>query len=294
MWSIDHFRQVVVLLAAGCIFLVGCEKPQPGTNSASATKPANQRRIASLVPAATEMLLGMGAQGQLVAVSNYDTSPQVAELPRVGDYQMTDWEMLARLKPDAMIIQIAPERLPPALARKAGELGIQLENVRIHRLKDVLETMQRLGVIAGREAEARGAVARLQEKLEAVRKEALARPRLSVMIFREADGREVIGPDNFLDDLLHYVNATNACAPLGNAYPSVDRETIVKLAPEAVMMLLPEASPETLARARRFWESLSEVPAVRNQKVFMITDRHALVPGSHLGDLATTMAEKLR
>jgi len=240
------------------------------------------------------MLIGMGAREQLVAVSNYDTAPELKALPRVGDYQMTDWEMLARLRPDAMIIQIAPERLPPALARKAGELGIQLENVKIHRLPDVLEAMRQLGAIAGRETEARAAISGLQARFDEVRKSALTRPTVRIMICREADGREVIGPNNYLDDLLPYVNATNACANLGSAYPSIDRETIVKLAPEAVFVLLPEAPPETIARAKHFWDSLPEAPAVRNQKVFIITDRHALVPGSHLGDLANMIAEKLR
>ena len=290
MRPIVYSRCLLVFLA---ICVAACDRANPRISTTRAL-PANQRRIASLVPAATDMLIGMGARAQLVAVSNYDTAPELKDLPRVGDYQMTDWEMLARLRPEVMIIQIAPERLPPALARKAGELGIQLENVTIHRLGDVLETMRRLGAIAGRETEARAAIATLQTRLDDVRKAALNRPPLRVMICREADGREVIGPDNFLDDLLPYLNATNACEKLGSAYPSIDRETIVKLAPEAVIVLLPEASAETIARAKRFWDSLPESPAVRNQKVFIITDRHALVPGSHLGDLAATMAEKLR
>jgi ABC-type Fe3+-hydroxamate transport system substrate-binding protein len=61
------------------------------------------------------MLLGMGAGEHLVAVSNYEAAPEVKDLPRVGDYQTTDWETLARVRPDVMIIQIAPDRLPPGL-----------------------------------------------------------------------------------------------------------------------------------------------------------------------------------
>ena len=38
-------------------------------------------------------------------------------------------------------------------------------------------------------------------------------------------GRDVIGPDNFLDDLLKVVNATNAAAGLGQPYPTIDRES---------------------------------------------------------------------
>src|SRR5436305_12578688 len=57
------------------------------------------RKIASLSPAATDMLIGLGAKDHLVAVSNYESSPESKDLPRVGDYQTTEWETLSRLRP---------------------------------------------------------------------------------------------------------------------------------------------------------------------------------------------------
>src|SRR5688500_9206998 len=126
---------LVLLLAAGA-----CERAPQGGGGAKAGK-----RVASLVPAATDMLLAMGAGDRLVAVSNFGTSPAVKDLPRVGDYQSTDWEGIARLKPDVMIIQIAADRLPAGMTQRAAELGVELVNVKIYTLADVFEAMRVVG-----------------------------------------------------------------------------------------------------------------------------------------------------
>src|SRR5512133_3132877 len=82
-----------LVLSAGCSDRAG--KP-------TATRPAGVT-VASTVPAATDLILGMGAGEHLVAVSKYDKDrPDVSGLPLVGDYLSTDWEMLARVRPDVL------------------------------------------------------------------------------------------------------------------------------------------------------------------------------------------------
>lgn len=252
------------------------------------------RRVASLVPAATDMLVGLGSRDHLVAVSNFESLAEVKGLPRVGDYQTTDWEALARLRPDVMVIQIAPERVPAGLKRRAEELGIELVNVKINRLADVYETMEQLGAAAGEAERGREAARRLREELEAVRRQCAGRSAVSALIVRDENGRDVIGPDNFLDDLLKVVNATNAAAGLGQPYPTIDRERLVALAPQAVIVLLPDAKAQTVDVSQRFWAGMIQVPAVKSGRVVTITDGYALVPGSRLGELARQMAEGLR
>jgi iron complex transport system substrate-binding protein len=280
-------RRVVLLLALCAI--VSCDR-----RPKSAAPNTGGRKIASLVPAATEMLLGMNAGDSLVAVSNYESSPLVKSLPRVGDYQSTDWETLARLRPDVMVIQIAPDRLPPGLKQRADELGIELVNVKIDRLEDVFDTMQRLGAVAGDPEKGRVAVRALRERLDAIRDATSQQPPIKALIVRDENGRDVIGPDNYLHDLLRYVNATNAAAPLGKPYPSIDREKLLALQPEAVIVLLPAAQPQSLDVSRRFWQSMTDLPAVRQNRVITLTEPYALVPGPRLGDLARRIADALR
>jgi iron complex transport system substrate-binding protein len=280
---------MVVIGVAGCLATVSCERGKAGAPVAA----THGRRIASLVPAATDMLVGLGAKDHLVAVSNFESLAEVKGLPRVGDYQTTDWEALARLRPDVMVIQIAPQRLPAGLKRRAEELGIELVNVKIDRLADVFATMEQLGAAAGEQEKGREAARHLRDELEAVRTACAKRAPVSALIVRDENGRDVIGPDNFLDDLLKVVNATNAAAGLGQPYPTIDRERLVALAPQAVIVLLPDAKAQTVEVSQRFWAEMTEVPAVKSGRVVTITDGYALVPGSRLGELARRMAEGL-
>jgi ABC-type Fe3+-hydroxamate transport system substrate-binding protein len=285
--TLRHSVPLLSLLLALVCF--SCDR-----SSSNSSAPGKGRRVASLVPAATDMLIGIGAKDHLVAVSNFESSPAVKDLPRVGDYQTTDWETIARLRPDAMVIQMAPDRVPPGLKQRAEELKIELVNVKIHRLEDVFDTMQQLGAVAGERDKGRDAVRKLRERFDRLREQSDAKPPLRVLIVRDENGQEVIGPDNYLDDLLKVVNATNAARELGKPYPSVDREKLAALAPEAVIVLLPDARPQTIESVRRFWASMPDLPATKAGRISIITDAHAQVPGSHLADLAQTIADHLR
>jgi iron complex transport system substrate-binding protein len=285
---LSRFRLLPIVILASWAGL-SCDRP-----TSSPTSSAQPPKIASLVPAATDMLLAMNAGDHLVAVSNYETSPQVKTLPRVGDYQTTDWETLARLRPDAMIMQIAPDHLPPGLQQRADELGIKLVNVKINRLDDVFTAMLQLGDAAGEPQKARQAEQKLRHDLDDLKQRCAKHPPISTLLVRDENGRDVIGPDNYLDDLLKIVNATNAAAPLGAPYPTIDREKLVALAPQAVVVLLPAARPETLDVSNRFWASMTQIPAVKENRVRTITENYALLPGARLADLARDIARCIR
>lgn len=286
--TILHRRSLLALALVVCAAGLSCDRSK---SNASANK---GRKVASLVPAATDMLVGIGAKDRLVAVSNWESSPDVKDLPRVGDYQTTDWETLARVRPDAMVIQIAPDRVPQGLKDKAADLRIELVNVKINTLEDVFDTMQQLGAVAGERDKGRDAVRALRDRFDRLREESAKHPPVRVLVVRDENGHEVIGPDNFLDDILKVLNATNAAKELGKPYPSVDREKIIAMAPEAVVVLLPDAKPASVEAATRFWASMPELPAVKNRRVSIVSEAHALVPGARVGDVAQRIADLLR
>jgi ABC-type hemin transport system substrate-binding protein len=102
--------------------------------------------VASLVPSATDLLVGMGAGDHLVAISTQDANrPEISKLPRVGDYQNLDWEQIAEVRPDVMIVFIAPDRVPAALVQRTQSMGIKLVNIRTERLEDIFHTLPLLG-----------------------------------------------------------------------------------------------------------------------------------------------------
>src|SRR5262245_48795440 len=100
-----QFLSRIFWLALTVSGATGCDRsPAHAPTSAPA-----RVTVASLVPAATDLILNMGSADQLVAVSNYDISrPGTEGLPRVGDYLNNDWEKLAEIRPHIMITQYDP------------------------------------------------------------------------------------------------------------------------------------------------------------------------------------------
>ena len=295
-----HGRKLFISAVIASVLAIGCEREQAAPaplTSASAAAPAARRpaakapAVASLSPAATDLLVGMGAADHLVAVSNYDTPREpVAGLPRVGDYRTQDWEKLASLRPAKMVIQLHPDRTPAGLRDRARELDIELVNVQIDDLDDVLDSIPRLAAAAGEVDKGQAALQRLRGQFDTVRHRVAAAPKVRVIVVVDVGGRSMAGPGTFLHDILTAAGGENAAAALDNPWPTVDREKISQLSPQVVIHLLPQASPQVLRQAEQFWSAMPDLPAVKAKRVHYLTEWHVLLPGYHLGDLAEQFA----
>jgi iron complex transport system substrate-binding protein len=267
--------------------LAGCEQspPEPA--------PGKPPTVACFSPAATDLIVAMGAADHLVAVSPYDNLPELAHLPRAGDYQATDWEQIRIIRPQVMIRQFAPDRMPPGLAQKCAELNIQLVNPQIHVLEDVFVTLKLLGEHLGETEKAEALAAKLRAQLDAVSRRTAGRPAVRTLIVHDELAQQVIGPGGFLDDILRIAGGENAAAGLGKQYVSIDREMLRAIDPEVIIQFLPGATPQVQEQAKQTWTMLADLPAVKAGRVHTLTEPYLLLPGAHIGDVAEKLVNLL-
>ena len=288
-----------MMTAAAVAIIAGCDRaaaPSSATTTldASSTQSSTQpaATVASLSPAATEILIGIGAADRLVAVSNFDPKrPETKNLPRVGDYQTTDWEQLAALRPRVMITQFAIDRLPQGLVQKADGLKIQLINVPITRLDDIYAAMRTLGRAVDQPELGVAAADQLKQRLAVLKRDNSGR-KVRALIVLDDTGRGVVGRENYLNDALEAAGGENVitAAP----YPTIDREILLKLDPEVIFQLLPDASPQVKSAAQELWKSMPNLQAVKSGRVHIFTDTWVLRPSHHIGDLAERFASALK
>jgi iron complex transport system substrate-binding protein len=264
--------------------------PAAATSQAARAKPT----VASLVPAATDLIVSMGCADHLVAVSNYDEDrPGTHGLPRVGDYLNNDWEKLASVRPDVMITQYDTARTPPGLKERADQLGIRLVNSPVERVGDIFDRLTLLGDVLGEPEKAKAAATALRLKLDAVAQRVSGRPRVRTLIVLDDDGTFVAGANTFLDDVLQIAGGENVIANNANRYPRIDREMLMTLKPDAIVQLLPKATPQVKQQAAKTWASLQQIPAVRDRRVYVFDQWYVVQPGFELGDLAEQIAAAL-
>jgi iron complex transport system substrate-binding protein len=244
------------------------------------------RRIISLVPATTEMLFVMGAGDRLAGVSSYDRfPPEVARLPKVGGLLDPDVERLLSLKPDLVIVYDTQT-----------DLKRQLERARIpifpyvHRgLPDITETMRALGERIGMKAAAGAAATRIEQQLAAIRARVAGRPRpKTLLIFGREPGTlrriDASAGYGFLHDVLELAGGSDVLADLQKQSVEMSTEMVLTRAPEVILELHygDSLKAEQFDVERRVWNALPSLPAVRNNRVFLLGGDEFVVPGPRI------------
>lgn len=274
-------------LGAGCLLGTGCDRGSAPAAATGAKKPT----VASLVPAATDLLIGMGAADHLAAVSDYDEAPQVTKLPHVGAYQTIDWEKLAAIKPNVLVSFYGPGHAPAGFAQKADELGVERVNVQPNRLDDIFAAIGTLGQACNEPGKAAEEEKRIRDGIDQVRKRVAGEKRVRAIIVSGDSGAGLAGRDTFLNDLLEIAGGENALTAPN--YVTLDREALAALRPDVILQLMPGADEQKVSQTRAAWEGLAEMPAVREHRVWIFTDSTIEQPGSHVAETAAKFAQAL-
>jgi iron complex transport system substrate-binding protein len=265
----------------------GCERDQT---------PGVYPRVASVTPAGTDLLIAVGGADHLVAISTYDDDREgVTGKPRIGDYSNVDWEKLASVHANYLLLQESPDRVSDAMKEQCSELGLTIVNLKIESISDIFTTMDTLARIINATAQTRPAQAQMRAELAGVQARVSGQPKVRALIVTSEDGLDLAGPGTFLDELLTMAGGENVAAKLGRRYAVVEPEMLSSMAPDVVIQLIPDGNktPQVMDQAQRFWAQMDNLPAVKNNRVFILTDWYALEPGSHVGELAEKFADCL-
>lgn len=255
------------------------------------------RRIISLVPATTEMLFAMGAGDRITGVSSYDRfPPDVARLPKVGGLLDPDVERLLSLRPDLVIVYDTQTDLKRQLERAR----IPMFNY-VHRgLPDITETMRELGERVGMRAAAGAEAVRVEQQLAAIRARVTGRPRpKTLLVFGREPGTlrriDASGGYGFLHDLLELAGGSDVLGDLRQQSVDMSTEMILTRAPEVILELHygDSLKPERFDAERRVWNALPSVPAVKNNRVFLLAGDEFVVPGPRIVIAADRFARTL-
>jgi iron complex transport system substrate-binding protein len=227
------------------------------------TEPA--RRVASMVPAATDWLLAMGVADRIVARTEYDGSPLLRDVPAIGGGLSPSVEWLAARQPD-LVIAWADGPARSTVARLES-MGIPVYVAPAETIDQALTIAVDLGRLLGVEAAADSVVATVHAGLDGVRNRVRDRPPPSTLFLIGLDPLTGAGPGTFVDELIRVAGGRNLLGDLRHTWPPISLEEVVRRDPD-VIILGSAADPSLdLLRARPGWRSLSAVQAGRVHSV---------------------------
>jgi len=269
---------VAVALAGGC----------------SERRPARQAlrpRVVSFSPALTETLFALGLGPHVVGVTRYCVLPAGESVPAVGDAFDVNAEAILSVDPDVLLVQTSDLRRFEGVRQIDPE--VRIEQFHIETLADIRAAIERIGQILGREDLARRGLRRFDAKLNAVSRSVagLARPR--VLFVTGADRPAVAGPGTFVHDLIELAGGVNAGTDIpGNTrWRETHVEAILAAAPEVLICQAHRA--DQVESVRAYWLGWENLPAARDRRVHVVTDRHWSIPSIRVADLAPKLAEMI-
>jgi iron complex transport system substrate-binding protein len=224
---------LLLLVALGLSGLAHAADTHRGPRFIGPKREGKVRRVVTLAPSLTEMVLAMGAGSTLVGVSRFDEDKAVAKLPRVGGFVDPSVEAVIALEPDLLIVQPGPGNQRPV--ERMAELGVPVLLLPLHTVADTLAALRAVGQALGREKEAEALISRIEATRTRVREAAKKLPTPRVLLVYGWEPLVVAGPGSFADELLRDAGAVNVAADAGSAYPVYSVERVVRARPDVVV-----------------------------------------------------------
>ncbi len=133
--------------------------------------PQPASRIIPLYGAFSEILYDIGAGDRIIARTQADTVvPGIKDLPSVGTHMRPNVEMIIGLRPDLVVMTASRKAETPEISRVLDS-GIPVAVFSPKSFGDIFSTVERLGVLSGKQDKASKFVASLRQRLEAIREQ---------------------------------------------------------------------------------------------------------------------------
>ena len=244
-----------------------------------------KHRIVSLAPSATSILVALGARRELVGVSKWcvDVSPEVTELPRVGDCWALDPESVMSLRPTLVIgsVPYKQETVAKLLEHPVAFLAMNPRS-----LADVESDIHLLGGIVGRAEAARKVVAQMRAEFQAVRVAARrargsgsAKMRVPRVYCEAWPHPRIVSPP-WVAELVEIAGGEMA-VPAGKR---ISDEDVAAAKPDVIVLAWAAVGEKSDPQQTYDVAGWSEIPAVRDRRVYVVRDELLNTPGPPLVD----------
>jgi len=192
------------------------------------------QRIVSLAPSNTEILFALSLGDKVVGVTDLcNYPPEALNKTKVGEYYGPDIEKIIALQPDLILAtDFHRFELIPTLE----EQGFTVFAVAPQTLDDVLESIQKVGKVTGKEEEATELVNDMQSKIEEIQELTQGpgeRPQLFYVTWHNPIW--TVGRNTWIDDLIWIAGGNNTFSQYFESGAMVEIEWVLFLNPEVII-----------------------------------------------------------
>jgi len=251
-------------------------------------------RIVSLAPNLTEILFALGLGERVVAVSSdSDYPPDALDKNKVGTFWAPNIEAIIASKPD-LVITLGFEQ-QQSIAESLKRLGYKVLILKIEKIEELFTAIKKIGVAADCEQQAGRLVKEISGRLVGLQQGLASTTRVRVLWVVQTEPLRVAGRNTFINELIEMAGGENAIGPTNAQYPQIGAEELLGLGVEIIIQSAMNAGniPAQQKAAEMFWARWPSLPAVKNNRIYVIEPDTTLRLGPRLPQGAEMVARCL-
>jgi iron complex transport system substrate-binding protein len=245
--------------------------------------PPSPKRIVSLAPSITETLFALGLDEEIVGVTTFSDYPEAAKSkPRVGSFVNISLERVVSLNPD-LIIGTADGNKKETI-EQLERIGFPVYMINPASLEEIFEMILDIGSITGKDNMATGLVRTLRKRVSTVVSQTTSLKKPKVFFQIGIDPIVTVGRDTLHNKLIELGGGINISGGQTAKYPRYSIEEIIVRKPEIIIVSSMKRG-EDFDRIRNTWKRWKNIPAVKNNRIYILdtdlTDHpsHRIVDG---------------
>jgi iron complex transport system substrate-binding protein len=219
-----------------CIALGLGAQPAAGAgaaSSASTNTSTAPKRIATLAPSLTEIVLALGKGDSLVGVSRYDDAPEVAKVPRLGGLMDPSPEAILAAKPDLLLVE--PNPANKEVLSRIEKLGLKIVQVDLGTLAEVENAERSISAALGVPELGASLADKLKAHLVELNQRHVSQAKPRVLLVYGWQPLVVAGPHSFADELIEAAGGINAASDAKSAYATYSAEAAAAAKPDVLV-----------------------------------------------------------
>jgi len=245
---------------------------------------ASYKRIVSLAPSITEDLHALDMMDRVIGVTRYcDYPPEARTRTKIGGYYDPNYEAIVALNPD-LIIMLAEHQDP---REHLSKLGFDILVVDHKNIQGIMQSIEDIGETCGVLQKAKSITEELRARMKQIQEktDGLPAPRVMISIGRNMGSGTlkdvyISGKEGFYDEMIERLGGVNVYDGRV-AFPVVSGEGIILMNPDVIIDMVPDLHERGWDPEKIFeeWTVVSQVNAVKNQRIYIFGDDFVAVPG---------------
>lgn len=253
-------------------------------NIRKTTLPSNNyEKIIVIGPNITEILFSLKLESKISAIDNYSLFPPETEMyEKIGGILNPDMEKILLIEPDLIFISGYSENLEYF----CNENNIEFMNLPIDNISTILSAIDTISNIFDIADRGDSLISKINKELDIIKYSSpLDTPSVLVAITHSDDlpiRFMTISDKSFLGELILLSGGINVFGDNIIPYPEVSKEAVILSNPDIIIEIQPEnifSNYDSLELVNRWKNTYKDLPAVLNNKIYILHQDFFLIPG---------------